>query len=175
MFDPNQPRAPAGTEIGGQWVSVGNGAKTKKEARDKNVERARRMIEAAGIRAEIYQNPKLNWAASYSPSMDKISINKSNFIWEDVVQNTIKQVQLASQHPDHIVMHELGHAFFDPPDNFFNVMDTRDFVRKAVSHYAGANPKEFVSEVYAALISGRKFDARVMDLFKQYAKPRKRG
>lgn len=175
MFDPNQPRAPAGTDIGGQWVAAGNGAKTKKEARRKNAERAKQIIEGAGFKAEIYSNSKLNWAASYSPSMDKISINEANYIWEDVVQNTMKQIQLSSQNPDHIVLHEIGHVLFDPPDNFMNVLQDREFIRTAVSQYASANPKEFVSEVYAGLIAGKKYPASVLAMFSQYARPRKRG
>ena len=43
-YDPNQPRAPAGTDIGGQWVGEGGGERPKVTGDGKNVDKVQHAI-----------------------------------------------------------------------------------------------------------------------------------
>lgn len=112
-------------------------------------------------------------AAMYSQGA--IHINRNHKFWSDPVGNMKIQKakgHLSSDHPMHLIHHEEGHALYDPPDNFHN-QSHREFARQHVSHYAGSNPKEFVSEVHAGMKGGANYSPEVMKVFSIYANKRK--
>lgn len=142
-----------------------------------NVREAERVIRENGFEANVYRNAKSGFIASYSPSQRNISINASKSYWKDPVGNAKKygdSGQLSSSHPDHILHHEMGHAIYDPPDNFMSNHE-RDHIGAHVSKYATTNPKEFVSEVHAGMKAGKQYDEKIMFLFHRYARPRTNG
>ena len=95
--------------------------------------------------------------------------------------------------PFHVVYHEIGHVYHDLKDpNMFEKMGKlkelkqsgiTDFsilnefngkyqgVASRVSDYATTSPAEFVAEVYAKMIDGKKFDNEIMALYKKYSGP----
>ena len=76
---------------------------------------------------------------------------------------------LSSDSAEHTIHHEIGHALYDPPDNFMAQVH-QDLAREKVSRYAAMNPKEFVSEVYAGMQAGREF-SECTDFFTDTASP----
>lgn len=137
-----------------------------------NVREAARFIEQSGTPAEVYRKPGSASAAVWS--QDKIHINASHRFWKDPVASMQRQSasgHLSSDSPTHVLNHELGHAMYDAPDNFFH-LGHQDMARDHVSKYAAMNPKEFVSEVHAGMKAGKTYPEHVMTAFKQYAKPR---
>lgn len=138
-----------------------------------NMREAARFVEQSGHPVEVYRNPKSSYIAAWAN--DKINLNASKSFWKDPVgnmQRAFASGQLSSASPEHTLHHEMGHAIYSPPDNFFT-LGHQDMARKEVSKYAAMNPKEFVSEVHAGMKGGRTFSPEVMQVFGQYA--RKRG
>jgi hypothetical protein len=138
-----------------------------------NTRMAQAYIESQGIKAEVYRNAKSSYMASYSPSMDKISINASNSFWKDPAGNTQRLADkgiLSSGDANHALNHEIAHAIYDPPDNFMT-LSHQEAARSEVSKYAAGNPKEFVSEVYAGMKAGKVYSPEINRMFQQYAKP----
>jgi len=142
-----------------------------------NTRQAKAYIEQQGFKAEIYRNAKSSFVASYSPSQDKISINASKSFWKDPVGSSErlgKSGFLSSGDPNHILNHEMGHAMYDPPNNFMT-LGHQDAAREQVSKYAARNPEEFVSEVHAGMKAGKVYSPEVNRMFSQYARPRRDG
>ena len=95
--------------------------------------------------------------------------------------------------PFHVVYHEIGHVYHDLKDpNMFEKMGKLEELKQSgitdfsilnefngkyqgvasrVSDYATTSPAEFVAEVYAKMIDGKKFDDEVMALYKKYGGP----
>lgn len=136
-----------------------------------NAREAARVTQAMGYEAEVYRNSKSNFIAAYSQG--KVKINASNKYWKDPVANAKRlEGQLSSGSPEHIIHHEIGHAMYDPPDNFHNQMGERELIGQHVSKYAQMNPKEFVSEVHAGIKAGKQYPDKIMQMFHVYARPR---
>lgn len=137
-----------------------------------NLREAARYVEQSGHPVEVYRNPKSNMIAAWAN--DKINLNASNSFWKDPVGNMQRfggSGQLSSSAPDHTLHHEMGHAIYEPPDNFFP-LGHQDMARSQVSKYAARNPKEFVSEVHAGMKAGKSYSPEVMQAFNQYAQKR---
>lgn len=99
----------------------------------------------------------------------KIYINKTSKLLSDPEKNMQAQYKskwLSTDKPEGIIYHEIAHLKFKQRDNFFT-NSHRDIAEK-VSRYARRNPKEFVSETYAGIKTGKKYSNEVMRLFKQY-------
>jgi hypothetical protein len=135
-----------------------------------NVQEAEKLVKSLGYPTQSYSNPKANGAAYYSDG--KIHINAAHKFWSNPVAKMKEQGKyLSSDHPNHVVVHEIGHALYDPPDNFM-ALKHQDIAREQVSKYAAMNPKEFVSEVYAGRQAGKSYSDEVNTMFKVYAKKR---
>lgn len=99
----------------------------------------------------------------------KIYINKTSKLLNDPVKNMDAQYKsgwLSTNKPEGIIHHEIAHLKYTQRDNFFT--NTHRDIAEKVSKYARRNPKEFVSETYAGLKTGKKYSDEVMRLFKQY-------
>jgi len=144
--------------IGLQWT------KNKK----KNLEIAQRYAEHLGHKAELYPS-KGSGVAYYSGG--KVVLNSNARYWSDPVGHAARITNLSSNLPEHVIHHEIGHATYDAPDNFFS-LSHRDIARQ-VSQYSAMNPKEFVSEVHAGKVAGKEYSPEVTNLFHVYARPRK--
>lgn len=136
----------------------------------KNAEIARRIAEGEGHKVNLYRNPKNSAPAYYSQGA--IHFNMSNRFWRDPVGTMQRATNLSAKVPEHVVHHEIGHALYDAPDNF-HTLSHQSLAREHVSKYAAMNPKEFVSEIHAAMKTGKTFPEHVMSVFNLYARPRK--
>ena len=99
----------------------------------------------------------------------KIYINKTSKFLSDPEKYMAAQYKskwLSTDKPEGIIHHEIAHLKFKQRDNYFT-NSHRDIAEK-VSRYARINPKEFVSETYAGLKTGKKYSNEVMRMFKQY-------
>ena len=168
FVESEHPRASSGE------FTSGGGAERHKPTwstnKKKNVQEAIKLIESLGHRTEPYFNPKASGAAYYSHGA--ISVNAAHKFWRDPVGNMKQQKGvLSSEHPEHAIHHEIGHALFDAPDNWMNPIDEWK-IAELVSKYARRNPKEFVSEVYAGIQAGIVYPEVVMNKFKVYARKR---
>lgn len=135
-----------------------------------NLETARRLAESLGHKATIYSNPKSAIAAAWHE--DQIKFNAGHKFWRDPKGMAERSTNLSTNDPAGIVHHESGHAKYDAPDNFMTLAH-QDMARQHVSKYAAMNPKEFVSEVHAGMMTGKSYPEEVMTAFRQYARPRK--
>ena len=95
--------------------------------------------------------------------------------------------------PFHVVYHEIGHVYhhLKAPNMLSKMRKLEELKRsgitdfsilnefnskyqgiaRRVSDYATTSPAEFVAEVYAKMIDGKKFDDEVMALYKKYGGP----
>src|SRR5665647_851557 len=138
-----------------------------------NAREAARYINESGFPAEIYREAGSTVAAIYSNTDHKIYVNVSNRFWKDPVGSMVHNNatgHLSSDSPTHILDHEMAHAMYDAPNNFFGL--EQGMARSQVSRYAAMNPKEFVSEVHAGMKAGKSYSLDVMRAFTRYAQPR---
>jgi hypothetical protein len=137
--------------------------------KQKNLETAQRLSASLGHPAEIVKST--GSGAAYYNAGRGISLNANAKFWRDPVGNMQRATNMSSALPEHVIHHEIGHALYDPPNNFMT-LGHQDMARE-VSKYAAMNPKEFVSEVHAGTQAGKTFPDHVMSMFKVYARPRK--
>jgi hypothetical protein len=148
--------------------------------RDEHLLRATEMIEKEGIKASLagYQKlidygytelEALNTPAFFSLKDRSIYLNHRSAHWKDPAASQQKMGQsgwMSSEDPDHVINHEIGH-FKSTADTGKNVVDNRsqsekEYAARQVSQYAAFSGDEFVSEVYAGLKAGKKYDLLVM-------------
>jgi hypothetical protein len=137
--------------------------------KQKNLETAKRTIEGLGHKAVIGKSVG-NGVAYYHDG--GVFLNENAKFWRDPVGSAQRWDNLSSNVPEHVIHHEIGHALYAPPDNFFH-LSHQDLARTHVSKYAARNPKEFVSEVHAGMKAGKSYPEEVMSIFRNYARPRK--
>lgn len=143
-----------------------------------NYNLATKFFTNAGL--NVYDNPpgtkhNSRILAMYSPSNDRFYLNPRAAFWKDPygeAEKAFKAGFLSTDNPMGVLHHELAHKLFDAPDNFFNQFKERDIAQR-VSKYARSNPKEFVSETYAGLKTGKRYDDEVMAMYNRYARARK--
>lgn len=160
-FNPEEAR-----DTHGRWTAGGL------THRKKNAEVARQLVEAKGHKATVYADPKSSYAAAYKDGV--IHINAGHKFWMDPVGRSKAQEAsrfFSSGDAEHVINHEIGHALYDPPDNFFT-LSHQDTARAEVSRYAAMNAKEFVSEVHAGMQGDKTYSPTVMQMFSDYARPR---
>jgi hypothetical protein len=120
--------------------------------------------------------------AFYSPKLDAIIINEAHRAWREpaaFMQEQADKEWFATNHPQHLMHHEVGHGlharalgrqdFDDLPDWFARPQD--EAVALKVSRYAATEPGEFVAEVYAGMIAGRPFGDDVLKLYDRLGGP----
>jgi hypothetical protein len=112
-------------------------------------------------------NSKSIAAGLYSPSNDSIFISpRLKTLHGNLGYNS-------TNHRFHVLMHELGHMAhsdkvgqrFDTMRNAYLPQDLKEKIKKDVGRYAGTNGLEFVAEVFAALVTGKKYDEDIMRFY----------
>jgi SPP1 gp7 family putative phage head morphogenesis protein len=124
--------------------------------------------------ARAFQGVNADGIAAFVPDRNRIELNENHAYWtnpEQILQDC------SSQHRDHLVRHEVAHGrmFRQDPETYYtlNTMKWNDILLEdaqlaatRVSVVAAETPGEFVSEVFAALEAGIKYDDDVMLLYK---------
>jgi hypothetical protein len=109
------------------------------------------------------------FAAIGSPT-NGILINPSSPFWKDPVaaaKSNFDNGHLSSENPVAVVLHEIAHTVYDPPSTWQN-RQRQEVIAEKVGKYAKTNPKEFVSEVFAGIHTGKKYDDDVMTLYNSF-------
>lgn len=90
----------------------------------------------------------------------------------DELFSLFSEIRIADRKPNiyHIIDHETGHKF-DTELKTHMLSDAEKNIATTVSDYATTNSREFVAEVFAELIEGRKLPDDVMALYKKYNGP----
>ena len=135
-----------------------------------NLELSKKFIEENGFDV-IVESWKGNQVAVYNNTTGVIHLNSRSVFWKDpnkLSEYNFKIGHLASSKGIGVLHHEIAHGKFKAPDNFWNNQQ-REIIRKQVSRYAATNPKEFVSEVYSGIKTGRKYGKEIMQMFNSYA------
>jgi hypothetical protein len=136
------------------------------------LEMKRAIEENFGVPVELYRDPKSRSLSVYKDG--KIHLNQSARYWKDPAKNSALNHRmgiLSTPSPMGIVYHEIARHKYDADDNFWQLAH-QSTARKNVSKYAAMNPKKFISEVYAGIMTGIHYDDNVMRLFDFYAKNR---
>jgi hypothetical protein len=118
----------------------------------------------------------------YSPKRDAIWLNPDHPSWSDPAAffaDPKYQTWFSSNHPEHTIYHEVGHGlharalgperFDEWKDSFASAEDYR--TARKVSKYATTNTSEFVAEVYAARVAGKRYDDDVLTLYERLGGP----
>ena len=117
---------------------------------------------------------------AYDHIEDVIVFNNDHEAWGDMVSYLAKRGQyFSTQHPQHIVRHEIGHALHHralaaAPEQHHRIWYAENLERdhfriaRVVSGRAMWNPKEFVAEVYAGLWAKVVYADDVIDLFDHF-------
>lgn len=199
-YSPSQPRAPKGSPIGGQWVDVGGtgdaGADYEKELLEPKAtpdEAPFDYTKAANGSYQEYEGVSIrvggspgapSWMAAYELAgngQDKITINRDFLIYgNETMRGTISESHrrgwLGTDHPNHVIWHEIGHAKFARARGWNQgnmIMDVREFhpafpefgeVASRISGMATVNGAEFLAEYYAGRRAGKKYDRDVKAL-----------
>lgn len=113
----------------------------------------------------IYLNPYYNWA-----NIDKES--KINY------QNGIT----SSDNPKHNIYHEIGHVlhrknglfnFTKLKTDIYNFsLEEKQLIFQNVGAYATSNPHEFVAEVFAGKMDGKKYNDEINKLYNKFKGPK---
>ena len=135
-------------------------------------------------------NRKKTYIGGYYQTLDLIEIETTHAYWDDPQKVQTKEFlkgYFSSDAFDHIITHELGHAFHYR--NFFPDWETKSvtdrtaiyqqinaaipadmeqLIKSKVSEYALKNNKEVVAEMYAGMKSGKVYDKELMDLYRKY-------
>lgn len=143
-----------------------------------NAKLAADALNAHGFDA-MTKNPSGNktdkrFAAIGSPT-NGILVNETSPFWKDP-QTSAKQSfdvgHLSTDDPKGVLLHEIAHTIFDP-QGYWSAGQHKETASQ-VSRYAQTNPKEFVSEVFAGLHTGKQYPDDVVNLFKMLS-ARKHG
>lgn len=120
--------------------------------------------------------------AAFQASSGKIFINERHPYWQDppkVMGPSYARGWFSSDHDEHIIVHELGHALHHRIDPTFYVGLRRQKLNPAavptieteVSRYGTDSPHEFVAEVFAGLSAGKTYNRAVMAMYRQLKGP----
>lgn len=151
-----------------------------------NVANARRQIEAAGVQSALKSNKRSSSVASVSENKSNVvSVNASHTAWRNPRADMIKsrrKNEFSTASPGHYVAHELGHIknpsgrmarsweaqlrgkgqIYADSDKVINARRTA----RRVSRYAMTQPAEFAAETRAGLSLGKRYDSKVMSLYR---------
>jgi hypothetical protein len=152
-----------------------------------NIANARKSAEAAGAKTALKSNKRSSSVASVSSKTpNQIDFNASHSSWANPRQSAIKDRRrnlFSTAKAGHVVQHELGHIRHNPMKmaasfemqlrkkgqiyaDADKVVSTQRLARR-VSQYARTSPAEFAAETRAALSLGKKYDSKVMGLYRQ--------
>jgi len=152
-----------------------------------NIANARKSAETAGAKTALKSNKRSSSVASVSSKTpNQIDFNASHSSWANPRQAAIKDRRrnlFSTAKAGHVVQHELGHIRHNPMKmaasfemqlrkkgqiyaDADKVVSTQRLARR-VSQYARTSPAEFAAETRAALSLGKKYDSKVMGLYRQ--------
>ena len=152
-----------------------------------NIANARKSAETAGAKTALKSNKRSSSVASVSSNTpNQIDFNASHSSWANPRQSAIKDRRrnlFSTAKAGHVVQHELGHIRHSPMKmaasfemqlrkkgqiyaDADKVVSTQRLARR-VSQYARTSPAEFAAETRAALSLGKKYDSKVMGLYRQ--------
>ena len=152
-----------------------------------NIANARKSAESAGAKTALKSNKRSSSVASVSSKTpNQIDFNASHSSWSNPRQSSIKDRRrnlFSTAKAGHVVQHELGHIRHNPMKmaasfemqlrkkgqiyaDADKVVSTQRLARR-VSQYARTSPAEFAAETRAALSLGKKYDSKVMGLYRQ--------
>jgi hypothetical protein len=152
-----------------------------------NVANARKTAEAAGAKTAVKSNKRSSVVAGVSSKTpNQVDFNASHPSWANPRQSAIKDRRrnlFSTAKAGHTVQHELGHIRHSPMKmaNSFEtqlrkkgqlyadadkIVGTQRLARR-VSQYARTSPAEFTAETKAALSLGKKYDNKVMGLYRE--------
>jgi hypothetical protein len=152
-----------------------------------NIANARKSAETAGAKTALKSNKRSSSVASVSSKTpNQIDFNASHSSWANPRQSAIKDRRrnlFSTAKAGHVVQHELGHIRHSPMKmaasfemqlrkkgqiyaDADKVVSTQRLARR-VSQYARTSPAEFAAETRAALSLGKKYDSKVMGLYRQ--------
>jgi hypothetical protein len=152
-----------------------------------NVANARKTAEAAGAKTAVKSNKRSSVVAGVSSKTpNQVDFNASHPSWANPRQSAIKDRRrnlFSTAKAGHTVQHELGHIRHSPmkmANNFETqlrkkgqlyadadkIVGTQRLARR-VSQYARTSPAEFTAETKAALSLGKKYDNKVMGLYRE--------
>ena len=152
-----------------------------------NIANARKSAETAGAKTALKSNKRSSSVASVSSKTpNQIDFNASHSSWANPRQSAIKDRRrnlFSTAKAGHVVQHELGHIRHNPMKmaasfemqlrkkgqiyaDADKVVSTQRLARR-VSQYARTSPAEFAAETRAALSLGKKYDSKVMGLYRQ--------
>lgn len=105
-----------------------------------------------------------------------IYLNPQATYWINPAAEVLQEYQAnrwSSDHPDHVIWHELGHLMFFRQAStvyWLNPLLTRLEIPVAaqVSQYATQSLREFIAETFAALLAGRSLPASVLSLYQKH-------
>ena len=151
-----------------------------------NVANARKQIEKAGATSALKSNKRSSTVASVNEKSPKqVDINASHTAWRNprkgMIQNRRKN-EFSTSSPGHYVAHELGHVRH-PSGKMARSWDVQlrgkgqvyadsdkvisaKIMARRVSKYAMTQPAEFAAETRAARSLGKKYDSKVMGLYR---------
>lgn len=152
-----------------------------------NVANARRAAESAGAKTALKSNKRSSSVASVNGrTPNQVDFNASHSAWANPRNQALKERRVnlfSTAKAGHTVAHELGHIRHSPMKMASNwevqlrkkgqiyadadkVVGTQRLARR-VSNYARKSPAEFTAETRAALSLGKRYDSKVMGLFRQ--------
>jgi hypothetical protein len=152
-----------------------------------NVANARKTAEAAGAKTAVKSNKRSSSVASVNGrTPNQVDFNASHPSWANPRQSAINDRRrnlFSTAKAGHTVQHELGHIRHSPMKmaNSFEtqlrkkgqlyadadkIVGTQRLARR-VSQYARTSPAEFTAETKAALSLGKKYDNKVMGLYRE--------
>ena len=152
-----------------------------------NVANARKTAEAAGAKTAVKSNKRSSVVAGVSSKTpNQVDFNASHPSWANPRQSAIRDRRrnlFSTAKAGHTVQHELGHIRHSPMKmaNSFEtqlrkkgqlyadadkIVGTQRLARR-VSQYARTSPAEFTAETKAALSLGKKYDNKVMGLYRE--------
>ncbi len=127
------------------------------------------------MRVDAERFRALGWRGIQSPALAikaRIVINPAADYWRDPVRNVAKQRHPAkfwsSDSPIHPLIHEAGHVMLYKavPERFEDLRDLSNAQKTVaageVSYRACLDAHEFVAEVFAGLVAGKKFSKEVL-------------
>ena len=152
-----------------------------------NIANARKSAETAGAKTALKSNKRSSSVASVSSKTpNQIDFNASHSSWSNPRQSSIKDRRrnlFSTAKTGHVVQHELGHIRHNPmkmaasfemqlrkKGQLYADADkvvSRQRLARRVSQYARTSPAEFAAETRAALSLGKKYDSKVMGLYRQ--------
>ena len=101
---------------------------------------------------------------------NSLFINPQAAAWSDPAGTAASLYKLkfwSTPHPLHVIYHEVGHLFLPQIGEPKKLLARQMTVASAVSRRARENVEEFVSEVFAGLMSGVEYDRDILGLYKR--------